>query len=182
MKNWMFILSDIIGLFLIILILRTFFQIFGEKRCNKIWIEIIVDSLFVGIGTIINIYKFNQIIFAVFFYIIIFSYSWLYKIKPLRRIYSSLLSYIMIIIGEILMGLLVSTLTRISVEESLMNIGHYILNAVVSKLIIYIVIKIISSYVICKTNSMPKIAMLTFIILPLTTFLILYFIFITLIV
>ncbi|HRF69853.1 MAG TPA: GHKL domain-containing protein [Candidatus Pelethenecus sp.] len=175
MKSWMFVLSDIIGLILIILILKTFFQMFGVKRWRKIWIEFIVDSLFVAIGTIINIYKFNQIIFAVVFYIIIFSYSWIYKIKPLRRIYSSLLSYIMIIVGEILMGLLVSALTKMSVEESLMNIGHYIVNAVVSKLIVYVIIKIISSYVICKTNSIPKIAMLTFIVLPTTTFLILYF-------
>ncbi len=81
----------------------------------------------------------------------------------------------MIIVGEVLMGLLVSSITKMSVEESLMNIGHYILNAIVSKLFIYIIIKIISSYVVCKTNSIPKIAMIAFIILPATTFLMLYF-------
>ncbi len=175
MKNWMFILADIIGLLLIIIIMKMFFPMFGEKRRYNILIEIIADSLFVLIGTIINIYKINQIIFAIFFYLIICFYSWLYEIKPLKRIYSSLLSYIMIIVGEVLMGLLVSSITKMSVEESLMNIGHYILNAIVSKLFIYIIIKIISSYVVCKTNSIPKIAMIAFIILPATTFLMLYF-------
>lgn len=175
MKEWTFILADIVGLFIVILILKTFFSMFGEKRWNKIWIEIIADSVFLGLGTVINVYKINQIVFAVFFYLLMLSYSFLYKIKPLRRIYSSILSYIILIVSEMLMGLLLSSITKMTVEQSLKNIVYYINVSIVSKLAMYIIIRLISSYVVCKTKYIPKIAMLTFLILPITTFVILYF-------
>lgn len=176
MKNWMFILADIGGLFVIILILKSFFAMFGEKRWNKIWLGILFDIIFIGLGVIINIYKVNQIVFAILFYLIIFAFSWLYRIKLFKRAYSTILIYVIIIISEMLMGLLLSSITRMTVEQSLKNIVYYVIVSVVSKLVIFVIIKLISSYVICKTNSIPKMAMLAFIILPITTFSILYFI------
>ncbi len=175
MKNWMFILADIIGLFVSLLILKSFFAMFGEKRRFKYRIDILADFLFLGLSLIINIYKINQIFFAILFYLIVFAYSWLYIIKPLKRIYSSILGYVILIISEIMMGLLLSSVTNMTVEQSLQNIVYYILISVVSKLIVYVIIKTISSFVICKTNSMPKMALVAFIVLPTTTVIVLYF-------
>lgn len=176
MKNWMFILADVAGLAVIILIFKSFFVMFGEKRWDRYWGYIIADVAFIALGTIINIYKINQITFAIAFYLIIFLYSFVYIIKSFKRVYSTVLCYATIIISEVLMGLLMSYISKTTVEDSLDNIVYYVLNSIVSKLILYVVIKVISSYVVCKNNSIPKVAMIAFIVLPINTFLMLYFI------
>lgn len=175
MKNWMFICADIAGLITIILIFKVFFIMFGEKRWNKYWCNIVFDILFISLGAIINIFKSNQILYAITIFLLYFVYSFMYKMRPFTRLYSTLLCYIICIISEMAMGLLISTITGLTVKESLLNMGYYVLNSIVSKLILYVFIKIISYYIVCKTKYMPKIAMLAFIFLPTTSFAILYF-------
>ena len=175
MKNWMFIFADIGGLVVSLFVMKSFFIMFGEKRFDSKWLNFLADFLFIGISTILNVFKFNQIVFAVLFYLVLLAYTFIYVIKPFRRFYSSLVCYILFIVGEMLMGLLISAISKMTVEEIIQNIVYYSLNSIATKLILYAIIKPISSYVVCKSNSIPKLAMVAFIFLPVTTVSILYF-------
>ena len=77
MKNWMFIFADIGGLVVSLFVMKSFFIMFGEKRFDSKWLNFLADFLFIGISTILNVFKFNQIVFAVLFYLVLLAYTFM---------------------------------------------------------------------------------------------------------
>ncbi len=177
MKSWMFILCDIVSLIIGVLILNSYFLIFGKNRWKQKWKKLLCAIAFVILGTIINIFNQIQIVYALLMFLLIVAYSLVFEVKVVKRIYSTLLIYVVFIFSETGVFLILSLISSLTIAQLQGNILAYMQAAIVAKVIFYVIIRLISSKVTCKNNSIPKVIMAAFIVLPLTTFAILYFTF-----
>lgn len=175
MNKWMFILSDAMSYAVIITILRSYYRIFGDLRNKNLILNIALSLMLIALGTIVHALNNIQIVYAVVFFALVTGYSFLYKMKAVRRVYSAILIYIVLILSEILFSLLLAAISNLTIEELQNNIVVYMLSGIFSKVIIYIIVKLISTRVVCKNNYIPKVAIAGFIVLPITSFAVLYF-------
>lgn len=164
------IIVDIFSSVMQLLIVMTFFSMFGTKRDHTLIKCILFPIVCVASQLLIK----NQLIFTTIIVIAIIFLSFQFKMGITKRIYSCLLIVILLLFGEIMFSMFYASLYGITVELIQANVLIYLQAMLLSKLSIYIVIRLIRHFVIMQENTLSFVYLLSFIIRPLTSFFVIY--------
>lgn len=96
--------------------------------------------------------------------VLMFCCSYAYKMGLFKRIFSVLSVSLLLSLLEIVFGVVVSNILKISVEESLQNEEIYFLGTLIPKLIVFIIIGIVKPFIKDKNEDVNKKVMIPFLI------------------
>lgn len=173
--NTLIILSNCLSMALTGLIMVVYFPIFGELVCKKKWLRVLIYTVFVVLGVLINIYKLNQFLYVAALFTLMFLFSFQYKIRFIKRIYSTVILYLALIFGEMITSVIVGVFSKLTIEQLTDNPMAYTIASILPKVLTYIVVGLLSNRAQMKGAEIPKIAIIAFTILPITSFAIMFY-------
>lgn len=142
--NEIFRVIDIIGvIFEIFIGLNLFKCVANEKSTNRLYRYINVCVLIV-IQCIVIVYVRQQIIVTIMLYIVLICASLQYELSIAKRLLYSGFVIVIYSLAEFLTGILLSEITGIGVVELCKNVMYYAQGVLISKLIVFVVVKFIS--------------------------------------
>ena len=98
----------------------------------------------------------------------------MYKTSYIKLLLGCLFIYIFIVIMEVIVGLLFSLLLSVSVEQVQNNIIVYFSCVVISKLIVYIIARLLKYFIKPKNEKVSKLILIPFLVMPLSSIFVLY--------
>lgn len=142
--NEIFRVIDIIGVIFDIFIgLNLFKCVANEKSTNRLYRYINVCVLIV-IQCIVIVYVRQQIIVTIMLYIVLICASLQYELSIAKRLLYSGFVIVIYSLAEFLTGILLSEITGIGFVELCKNVMYYAQGVLISKLIVFVVVKFIS--------------------------------------
>ncbi len=170
----LYIIVNIIGVILEVVIALSFFNAVADRKKLPAFAGIlIVTACTVIQSAVISLVK-NQTIVTIVLVILIFGLSFIYNLSWFKRVVFSAIILLLFMLTEMVIGLLLTVLTGISVEKISEDILYYLQGVLMSKLIMFVLIKIIGNFSTKSEVKVPKTAFVSLIILPLTTFLVVF--------
>lgn len=172
--NPMKLIVDTLAAVIEIIYVLTFISIYSNEKRLAGWRIIVYISAFILLNVLSVTFVENQILFSAITIVLIFSYSFVYNMPVFKRVICCLIVYFASVMGEIFSGLLVITISKISVEEMQDNIISYLQVIMISKISLYAVVRILKHFMRNKFAKISNVAVMPFFILPVSSFLILF--------
>lgn len=173
--EWLVIGANTISMILCAIILDCYFSIFGTKKIKNKIVVVLYNLIYIALGTICTVFIKNQIIHIVVMFLLTIIYSFTFTIQVFKRIYATISIQIIMILSEFLFSLLLAAISGLSPEELGSNIIVYMIAVALSKVTIFAIIKPISMHKTNKTTILPKQIIIGFIILPITSFAVMFY-------
>ncbi len=170
----MFDFINISGIILEALIILSFFRLISHKKIMTFPKDILHVVLLVIFQSVIMLGVGKQIITAGAMLLSIILLSCIYKITIVKRIICSSLLMILFILSEIVTGFLLTTVQGASVEQLSGNILYYIQGVLMSKLLMFIIIKAFGYFSIPSEARISGSVFASLMVFPVATFLVIY--------
>lgn len=170
----MFDFINISGIILEALIILSFFRLISHKKIMTFPKDILHVVLLVIFQSVIMLGVGKQIITAGAMLLSIILLSCIYKITIVKRIICSALLMILFILSEIVTGLLLTTVQGASVEQLGGNVLYYIQGVLMSKLLMFIIIKAFGYFSIPSEARISGSVFASLMVFPVATFLVIY--------
>lgn len=168
--------ANAISMILCAVILDCYFSIFATSRITKKRYVILFNLAYILFGIILNILIDNQIIYTLFMYLLTIIYSFAYNLHISKRAYITISIQVIMILSEVLFSLLISAISALSPDELGTNILAYMSAVALSKVAVFAIIKPISIRKTNKSSSkLPRPLLIGFIILPITSFAVMFY-------
>lgn len=167
-----FVLADFLGSVISVFVMNCFFSMLGEKRCKNKKIIILSSLAYCLLNTLVLTFdNFNWylLIYIVTSIVLVAGYSFFYKMKVWRRVYSSISCVAMIFVSQFLTCVLLSLITSLPINRVLDADYLYVLVILFSGIILYAILKLISTFYVKRKTYVPNVAKICFIILPITS-------------
>ena len=172
--NMLFDITNVVGVILEILIALSFFKTISNRKSIPAYTEIIISLVFMTIQTIIILEIKEQMIVTIALFLMVFGISLLYKLTMFKRFIFSVVFMILFILSEIVIGLVLTMFLHVSVEKLSTEVLYYMQGALVSKLLMFAIIKIVGFFSIKSETRVLKYIYIPFATLPISTFLVVY--------
>lgn len=170
------LIADILGSFLQIFILNYFFnRVLNNKLNSIVWkttINLLSVLLYIVISTLIIT---SNIAPALFLLVVIFFSSLMYHDKFFKKLLYSLLIYVFGMLAEFLVGMVLHFIYDISVEAAQSNIYFYLQGILISKLLLFFVLRIINLLQFNNKTEINIKSVLSILIIPLSSIASIYF-------
>lgn len=170
----LFDIVDIVGVALEILIAVNFFNAVACKKEIPSRKRILIYIALFLLQSLIIVTVDQQIWVSIIMFLLIVVVSALYDISWGKRWLFSIAVVLFLGISEVLVGLLLAILSKTPVEQFSKSILYYIQGVLISKLMVYILIKFISYFSVKLEVKISKRVFIPLISLPLASFIITY--------
>lgn len=168
--NGIFTVIDIVGVIFEILIALGFFECVSNKKYNttvKTGILILVQSMAV-------VFVKQQIIVTVILYLVLICLSIQYELSVMKRIIYCIFLLVMYSLSEVLVGIFLSNVTNIGLEKLCSNVMYYTQGVLISKMLVFVIVKAISYTSVKDTVSIDKKVLVFLMALPASTIFIVF--------
>lgn len=172
--NEIFDLINVTGVALEILIAVSFFNTVSNKKQLSAFYEMVLNIIFVVVQSVVIVTVSQQIVVSVVLLLILFLLSLRYNLTWIKRVLFSLLLMILFALSEIFTGLILSMISKVSVEQLSSNVLYYMQGVLESKLIMFIILKIVGYFSVKSEVKVPRHVFFPLTALPLATFLVAY--------
>lgn len=132
---------DIIGFILEVLITLSFFKLIAPLKRITFYHKSIVLTVVIAMRTGVMFFTENQILSSLAGFGLIVVLSFLYEMSSIKRMLFSALLMILYILFEIIIGLILTALSSMTVEQLSQNIFFYIQGVLISKLAMFVLIR-----------------------------------------
>lgn len=153
--------------------LYIFYGSFGKKTYNNKRI-IILSITEIGINVISMLFIKNQILFILIVLGLFFYYSFIFKISLLKRVFVVLTINILSSLLEVMFGLIMTLLLKVSIEDTQNNLVLYIQVALLSKMMLLIISIIVSKLIKRNKGKITWWQVCSLCVMPLSSFIIIY--------
>ncbi len=172
--NIMEVIYNITSSILQLMIVHSFFSLFGIKKKNNKPKDIIIIVSFVTLTTLFTLFIKEQTFFTILVTLIIILYSFKFYMNIIKRIFSVVLICALLLMFEVVFGLLISLIYDSTIAQMQTDLSIYIQCILFSKLSLLAIIKFISNLYKPKNNNISIPILITLVFLPITTFVIIY--------
>ncbi len=169
-----FTLIDITGTILDIMIALSFFSVVLQKKniVEKNKVTVILGAILFSCMTVINVE--STMILTISTFATYFIVSNLYKSNVIKRLLLCVLLNVFFILSEIVMGLILSALSTMTVEQLTNNVFFYMQGALMSKILVFVIVKAVGYFSAPLEVRTTNIFYIILLVHPLATFLIIY--------
>ena len=168
------LICDFFTSFIQVLSLAIVCNTFGESKISNKKEFYLLSFLFVSLMALTTYFVKMQIVFITAILLLFFCFSLLYKITKLKRIFIVLLINIISSLLEIIFGLIMTVIYKVSIEDIQNNMILYIQAILISKLTLFIVASILSHIFNDKNGKIKSWIILSLCVIPLSTFIVMY--------
>ena len=172
--NILFDIIKVASVLLEILIALNLFKMISNKKQIPIYIEIIINIVCITVQSVVIIFISKQTVVSITLFLLIVVLSFVYNLTWQKRFFFSILLMILYTLSEIVIGLILAMISEVSVEQLSGNILYYIQGVLVSKLIMFFIIKIIGYFSVKSEAKVSRYVFIPFMALPLATFSVVY--------
>ena len=165
---------NVVGITLEILIALSFFNTVSRKRQVPSYAEFLTGLLCVIIQSVVTLFIVDKIIITLILFLQIIGLSFLYKLTAWKRFLFTVLLVLLFVLSELATGLILSAFSNVSVEQLSGDNLYYMQLVLISKLVVFIIIKIIGSFSIKSEVKVAGYIYLPLITLHVATFLVIY--------
>lgn len=167
---------NVISVIFEFLIALSFFKMISNRKSIPTYLEMIISLIFMFVQSIIIVNVKEQMIVTTTFFLMVIIISMLYKLSMFKRIIFSIVFMLLFILSEMVVGLVFTIFLHVPIEKLSEEILYYIQGALVSKLLMFAIIKIVGFFSIKSETKVFKYAYIPFATLPISTFLVVYII------
>lgn len=172
--NGMFEFINFAGIILETLITLNFFRLISAEKRMAFSQEILLGSFLVVLQSVIMISINKQQFTTAVMFLSILLLSCIYKMTIMKRLICSVLLMVFFILSEIITGLVLTGISNAPVEQLSNNAFYYIQGVLMSKLLMFIIIKAFGYFSIPSEVRISGILFAALMILPVATFLVIY--------
>lgn len=170
----MFGFINFAGIVLETLIILSFFRLISTEKRVTFGQEILLGGLLVFFQSVIMICVKKQMITTAAMLLSIVLLSCKYKMRMIKRLACSVVLMILFILSEIVTGLLLTVISSAAVEQLSGNVLYYMQGVLMSKLLMFIIIKAFSYFSIPSEVTISGGIFATLIVFPVATFMAIY--------
>lgn len=170
----LFDVIDICSVVLEILIAISFFgEISNKKQIPSYMQEMICFAIAITQSlVIVNVEQ--QVVVTLLLFLEILCVSFLYKLTMAKRFICSIILMVLYALSEMVIGLALTMFADVSVQQFSGDIMYYLLGALVSKLIVFVLIKMVGLFSVKSEVKIPVYIYVPLLMLPLITFWVVY--------
>ena len=172
--NIIFDFINFAGIVLETLITLSFFRLISAEKRVTFRHEILLGGLLVIFQSVIMIGIRKQMITTAAMMLSIILLSRIYKMTVIKRLLCSALLMILFILSEIVTGLLLTGISSAAVEQLSGNVLYYIQGVLMSKLLMFIIIKAFGYFSIPSEVRISGGIFAALMVFPVATFLVIY--------
>ena len=172
--NILFDIIKVLSVLLEFLIALNLFKIISDRKQVPLYIEIIVSIVCIIIQSIVILFVHRQSIVSIILFLLIIVLSFVYNLTWQKRLFFSVLLMILYALSEIVIGLILAMISEVSVKQLSENVLYYMQGVLVSKLIMFFIIKIVGHFSIKSEVKISKYVFIPLMSLPLATFSVVY--------
>lgn len=170
----LFDVINIFGVVLEILVAISFFDEVSDKKQIPAYRGEGVCLAFIMMQSIVIVHVKQQAFVTIILFFMILGISFIYKLTMSKRILFSIMIMILYLLSEMVIGLVLTQLANVSVEQLSQDVLYYMQGAVMSKLMVFVIIKIIAFYSIKSEAKIAGYIYVPLMVLPMVTFLVVY--------
>ena len=172
--NIIFDFINFAGIVLETMITLSFFRLISAEKRVTFRQEILLGGLLVIFQSVIMIGVEKQMITTAAMLLSIILLSCIYKMSIIKRLACSVLLLILFILSEIVTGLLLTGISSAAVEQLSGNVLYYIQGVLMSKLLMFIIIKAFGYFSIPSEVRISGGIFAALMVFPVATFLVIY--------
>lgn len=172
--NMMFDFINFAGIVLEALITLSFFRLISAEKRVTFRQEILLGGLLVIFQSVIMMGVGKQMITTAAMMLSIILLSCIYKMTTIKRLLCSALLMILFILSEIVTGLLLTGISSAAVEQLSGNVLYYIQGVLMSKLLMFIIIKVFGFFSIPSEVRISGSIFAALMVFPVATFLVIF--------
>ncbi len=165
---------NVISIILELLITIDYFKTVSKKKEIRSWKIITVCCVLTIVNAVALIFVNIQEITTIVMIASIFILSFLYKLSTLKRIIFSAILVVLLILSEMLIGMLLTVISDSTVEELRSNLFFYIQGVLISKLFMFVMIKLFGYFSIRSETRISAWLFIPLFTMPIATFLVAY--------
>lgn len=172
--NILFDIIKVLSVLLEFLIALNFFKIISDRKQVPLYIEIIVSIVCMIMQSTVILFVHRQSIVSIILFLLIIVLSFIYNLTWQKKLFFSVLLMILYALSEIVIGLILAMISEVSVKQLSENVLYYMQGVLVSKLIMFFIIKIVGYFSIKSEVKISKYVFIPLMSLPLATFSVVY--------
>lgn len=172
--KYMFNAVNVISVIFELLIAVDYFKTVSKKKEINRWVSIIVYGIFIAVNSSVLFFANKQAVITIVMIASVFTLSFIYKLSNLKRIIFSVILAVLSVLFEMLIGMVLTVLSGLTIEEFKGNLIFYIQFVLVSKLFMLVVIRLFGYFSIRSETKLSPWLFAPYIILPIATFLAAY--------
>lgn len=172
--KYMFNAVNEISVIFELLIAVDYFKTVSKKKEINRWVSVIVYGIFIAANSSVLLFANKQAVITIVMIASVFTLSFIYKLSNLKRIIFSVILAVLSVLFEMLIGMVLTVLSGLTIEEFKGNLIFYIQFVLVSKLFMLVVIRLFGYFSIRSETKLSPLLFAPYIILPIATFLAAY--------
>ncbi len=165
---------NIISIVLELLLTVDYFKTISTGQKNQPWKIFSVCSVLTIVNSVAIIFINVQALTTIVMIASIFVISFLYKLSIPKRIVFSAILVVLLILSEMLIGMLLTVMSHSTVEELRSNLFFYIQGVLISKLFMFVLIKLFGYFSIRSETKISVWLFIPLVTMPIATFLVAY--------
>lgn len=165
---------NIISIVLELLLTVDYFKTISTGQKNQPWKIFSVCGVLTIVNSVAIIFINVQALTTIVMIASIFVISFLYKLSIPKRIVFSAILVVLLILSEMLIGMLLTVMSHSTVEELRSNLFFYIQGVLISKLFMFVLIKLFGYFSIRSETKISVWLFIPLVTMPIATFLVAY--------
>lgn len=165
---------NVISIVLELLITTDYFKTISKRKEIQSWKIFAVCGVLTIVNSVAIIFINIQALTTIVMIASIFVLSFLYKLSIPKRIIFSAILVVLLILSEMLIGMLLTVLSDSTVEELRSNLFFYIQGVLISKLFMFVMIKLFEYFTIKSDTKISAWLFIPLATMPIATFLVAY--------
>ena len=144
--NQLFDVINVAGVVLEVLIALSYFKTISNKKQIPTYVEVLICLGSIIIQSVVILTVTQQVVVTVVLFLIVMGLSFVYRQSMLKRLAFSAILMVMFLLAEMVIGLILTMILKVSVEQLSENVLCYMQGALISKLIMFVIIKIVGLF------------------------------------
>ena len=144
--NQLFDVINVAGVVLEVLIALSYFKTISNKKQIPTYVEVLICLGSIIIQSVVILTVTQQVVVTVVLFLIVLGLSFVYRQSMLKRLAFSAILMVMFLLAEMVIGLILTMILKVSVEQLSGNVLYYMQGALISKLIMFVIIKIVGLF------------------------------------
>lgn len=170
------LIIDIFSSVLEVLVLYYFCNRVLVYERDSLFFKVSISLICIGLFTFISSSVLTtNIAPALFFIVVVFFCCALHKDKLIKKILFSLLIYVLSMLSEIVVGIILSSVNKISIETSQTNIYFYLQGIIISKLLLFFIFRIIGLFEFNNKVEIDIKSIISLLIIPVSSIVNIYY-------
>lgn len=165
---------NVISIVLELLITVDYFKTISKRKEIQAWKIFVSCCVLTVVNAVAMLFINIQALTTIVMIASIFVLSFLYKLSIPKRIIFSAILVVLLILSEMLIGMLLTVLSDSTVEELRSNLFFYIQGVLISKLFMFVIIRLFRYFSIKSETKISAWLFVPLVTMPIATFLVAY--------